>query len=406
VTVDTNMDLKDIPRILKTDSLIYMENFVNDGSPSGFTGVTTLPKTYVSGESKNGFNISVLSVDPSQAETYGKPSDAFKHHQTGDSVEIPCYPFLLGDGSYEPLHCFPTSSSRTVLVNGKSPYFAKLHFPGNIGRAPRFVGPVEIRKSILISKLCDEAFKDKDLNDLSYLAEPFATYDPTKQIGCIYREFVPKPLIPEDGFLIPFFSLFSKDKFALDDECLLYQIEDIYPGVFMGQVVPQLIRSFFTLGLKYGLSFEQQAQNALLEVDENLKPRRIVLRDFLDCFVDNDIREREGLEKVFEQNCYSKESWGKERALGIHSFLFDFKVGNYILNPILTKLSEREKSEVGKLEQDVREIVKAEIQTANLEDRFKLFFPAGDRIYTYPASDNIWVDNMPNLIQTEKKKYR
>lgn len=175
----------------------------------------------------------------------------------------------------------------------------------------------------------------------------------------------------------------------------------------MDEVIPRIIQNYFRLALNHGLSIEQQAQNTLLEIDKDFSPRRVVLRDFADCFIDNDIRQQNGLGLLPETVSFSRAAYGQDTYFGLHSFLYDFKLCNYVLEPIAKALA----TEIGQhtekqLIEEIRRITLTLIKEDNLNEKFSAYFSPKDAMFAYPNTMDIWEGGKPNLIISGKPRYR
>ncbi len=117
-----------------TESLIYLERFVNDGSPSGFTHKYTTTKEYDPFKGVACFRLPLVHIPYSQIKLYGKvPSDyEAVFFDLEGNITFPFHPDCFKN-NYEVLRNYqiseslfyvcPTSSGRTVCVKQEERLF-------------------------------------------------------------------------------------------------------------------------------------------------------------------------------------------------------------------------------------------------------------------------------------------
>lgn len=209
----------------------------------------------------------------------------------------------------------PTSSTRTVLTRYQNYNFMiKLDLAKKIGDNKRNIKRKHVEFS---NKICKELESTKHLPFIAYLPETVGMLCKigNNEIGLIFREFQPRPIINENRYLIPFFSLFSIDRDNPDEKLLLQQIIEkncTSPKESLNFCIEQILRPYLDtwcyFAVKRGLIFELHPQNTLLEVDDNAIPRRIVFRDFQDFFIEPDLRIENGLDLNFDRNILGKST--------------------------------------------------------------------------------------------------
>ena len=100
--------------------------------------------------------------------------------------------------------------------------------------------------------------------------------------GFIVRQAIPAP-VPSSSLLIPAFALYGHDALCPQDPPILIQLIEksgISPERFIArEILLPVIQTWAGVARERGILLESHAQNTLIEVDENLKPRRIVHRD-------------------------------------------------------------------------------------------------------------------------------
>ncbi|WP_342628617.1 IucA/IucC family protein [Nguyenibacter vanlangensis] len=187
----------------------------------------------------------------------------------------------------------PTASTRTVLTVGPemAPHFLKLHYPVRISRFNRGLLRRNVQNSVAITAEMAQARSER----FAYLPETlgFAFGTDEKAWGFLVREVIARPPIA-GRFLIPCFALYGRDIRAPDDPPLLVQMIArlrVDPAAFVVNEIIVPVIAFWCWGARRGLLLESHAQNTLIEIDRDFRPRRIVFRDF-DIWIDTETRRR------------------------------------------------------------------------------------------------------------------
>ncbi|MBU3907354.1 MAG: ferric iron reductase [Nanoarchaeota archaeon] len=201
---------------------------------------------------------------------------------------------------------FPTSSTRTVIaLGGGYPYMIKTDLVRRIGD-----GVKRLKRSHLDHiKEIGKDLEEVSINNFGYLPESLGLLFSScnEEVGMVIREFYARPRIYEGTYLIPFFSLFSKDPASKDDPILLKQLlnkqNDEHNEIdsCLERIIIPYVECWMQLISQRGLCAEMHAQNTLLEVDKYGMPLRVIYRDLQDTFVDLDIRDQRGLKKDFNK---------------------------------------------------------------------------------------------------------
>ena len=345
-----------IDDILKRkDALLYLERYVNKGSPSGFTNKYTVSKRYHPIHPSPFFELPVIQFPLKDCLIF--PEFARTSFIVDDCVLFPVHPDMIekvlhifDNENYDytidkPLKAVPTASMRTVYVRHQgNEYHLKLHYDGIIGRINRKLPWLKAIAGVEISQYLEK--KQKELPaSLAFFREICAitnkTDDKNRQVSFIIREPKPFPYVSDDRILIPFFALTSKDIFNADDSLLLVQIINKHKSLdyIFKKIVELILESYFYLIFSLGLIPEINAQNILLELDRNFNPTRIVLRDLMGWEKDLSLRNSLGLENNFKSypyKCISK----KDGMLYYirHSFSYDFKLSFYVIDDIVNSI--------------------------------------------------------------------
>jgi siderophore synthetase component len=360
-------------------SLIRMEQTVNNGSPSGFTDrYTTSSETAPGRTSLTRFELPELKL-----------------HSTSLAIDLGARPKVIANDNFF-VHpdmlaklnlgtiigsrtVYPTSSARTVRASEDEGYFIKLAYRGLIGRMPRDLGRRQANSAIEVSRIIESALIGRELDAPMYiLREPFARVVVDErdksgyEWGYVLRESKPFPVPPEPYALVPGFSLFGSDAAKPNDKPLLSQMISNSGGDPLRYLLDRLliptVDAYFAVLLKCGLQLEAHAQNTLFLIDSTYNPIGVVVRDAESIDKDLDLISTLGLPTVIEETswkCLRREQYNYQI---MHSFMFDFKLGEYLLEPLVKVVI----AEFGVNEQLVYEEVKArsEMYMNSLPDDF------------------------------------
>jgi len=332
------------------ESLIYCERYVNDGSPSGFSEkFNTSPETNPFDRFIN-FNIPSLIDDETNFEYYGD-----KNLIHDNRVKFYIHPDMISHKEImsfsketnKSIIAYPTSSGRTVLLDFEQPIYVKLHYDGLIGRINRKLIYRKAIAGVEISNEIKSAMQTSTIksNFLGILEEPLAIIHRNPHLnkelnwGVVFRSFHPTFTTEvKSRFILPFFSLFSKDR-NNSDPPILSQLFNLWGELSLttitNKVLIPIIDIYFELIVKLGLQNEMNAQNILISFDSSFMPNGIILRDFMGFEKDLDIRKQNNLNISFDSEPYKVISSLDKLYIIRHSFAFDFKVSHYIIKPIL-----------------------------------------------------------------------
>lgn len=375
----------------------YLERQVNDGSKSGFTDIHNT-SIQTNPFYSDGYHIMKLVSKRRNIECFGTPN--CDNNLFGDDESIFIHPdWLLPQnigiisemGTVEKgLWVIPTSSSRTVRVDGSDVYI-KLHYPGVIGRLNRILGFQQLISGIEISSIFEEARHNNELPAcFDYMPESYGRLfrDGQNEVGYIIRE-LPKTI--KDCYLVPGFSLFSYDRNVLDAPQLLTQIleRSNFPReFFFEEICFKLIDVFFWCALEEGLIPEMHSQNVVFAFNKKWEIEKIVLRDFESIDKDISIRRRLGKHTNFEEYPYKCISSDGKNYLKRHSFMYDHKLGEYLLDPLVECAASFLHIDTQDIRKNLRNYVR-EIYGNTINN----FFPPDGCWYKYP---NIEIDRSTN----------
>ena len=373
------MLLRDLPDA-SPSPLIYLENFVNDGSPSGFSTIHVPPPGMQPGTADTVLLDVVEVVDRIVAQ-YGHwclPSMA-DCESTGRKVVL-VHPAALEGmlAEYAPaqlakvgeVEAWLTASGRTfVLKPLEDGAYAKLHYPGILGRVRRELPLVKALAGFEVS--CELERFVRSVHYAGILREtgfrsvmwPGSYSFDSSSWSCIMREAKVYPYRDISGILIPVFSLFGADSERPSDPTLVVQFceasrsADAVEWLLEELLVP-LVRCYLAVTFDVGVMPELNAQNVLFEYDGHF---RVVLRDMSRMEKLLHVRRRRDLSEVFASLPYkgldldTEPEFAKIR----HSFSFDFKFSTYVIDPLITALCDGMDLDVAVARKRVRDRVKA-----------------------------------------------
>jgi hypothetical protein len=412
------------PFLTDPEMYLTMERYINDGSPSGFTKKNNTSPEYTPYSMKPNFSISGVLTEE-YLRDYGNPPDWLKKNEILIHPEYNKYFYEKKDCNYLVI---PTASARTVFMTEQNCY-AKLQYNNTIGRLKRIFTPEKIANAVKISSILKENF-DKGIfsKDLFFLPESFGRIIDfgtnfkekfeTQYLGMIIREYIPYPnksFADSQWRLIPSFSLFSKEynKTNFISKSIIELLFDLrndtelsYETFLLEKILKPVFRLYFELLIKTGLHIEGHAQNVLFLVlinNNKLDVIGTVIRDFESFDKDLSIIKANGLDVLFDVlSDKINDPNENERYMKRNSFLFDFKLGEYLITPILEHSYEVKKD--FNIQFVLKEIKKF---NSNYIKQLKKGFYPKDKWYSYEkvefdrsTADRPWIEN------NEQPKYR
>lgn len=362
---------------LSIEKLPYLERYVNSGSPSGFTN------RYTTSEETKPFGLSpffhpLICVAPEECfKNYGK-IPAFKEFEevTGKNWLL-VHPDMKKEKVFKAknvsltkskkIKLVPTASGRTVeLFNSSTKGYFKLHYTHVIGRITReldnkigVAGP-EISKHLV--SLIDQNKLDSRLTLMRETgARIFQGHVNEKPVewGMVWREKDAYKIdYNEVKYVIPVFSLFGKDILAKRDKPLLQQIINHIGAnptdYVLKQLIFPMIELYFNLIKNSGIQPEWHAQNLLIGFTKDFAPVKFIMRDLESMDKDLTFMKEHNIKAEFESypfKCIFREQWNYQRK---HSFMYDYKFGEYIIRPLLDFLKKKYKVDTLPLHQKIK----------------------------------------------------
>ena len=397
------------------ESLLYMERYVNNGSPSGFTWKNQPSKDTSPLYGQTFFLLSIISPKNTKGffrtKTIGHiPQDV---SSLMDEHEIFLHPdmsriykqkgFSLRESN---VRVSPTSSSRTVkLCDYRG--FIKLNYNGIIGRIDRSLTDKHAYCSVDLSSMLMQILADSSFSKLSMFPETGARFiiGDNANLGMVYRDDIPYGLAAgQIEYIIPLFSCFSKDHFKNDEYLIIQLIDnsDMDPKEYiLTNIIFPIIDNYFNLVKNYGLQPEWHAQNLLIGIGRNFKVESLIMRDMESIDIDQSIRETLGVHSKLRFYPFKHINISDYNYQIKHSFMFDCKIGEYIFTPLISCVC----THYGLKESEIQHCIKEYVNII-IEDLPKNYFPENGDWFSFK---NIIIDrSIPSrpYIRNSDCKYR
>ena len=261
----------------------------------------------------------------------------------------------------------PTASGRTTF-SIENNIFIKLAYLKILGRIPRHIPKEKIQsaceitrilKNIIDSGKTNSKFSilNEDKGRVAFLPQNDGYYE----LGVIFRDALPYPMKDEFHALIPFFSLFSKEyepgsnwvpcKFQDDPLVIqLYKKQNRNVSIddfVLDDIIKPLLNTYFDALIYGGIELEAHAQNMLIAIDNKFNILQIVCRDLESAGRDITLMQHFNLKyldvaKNYKYILKTNIEVGEKYSIyqRTHSFMFDFKLGEYIITPLIECICE------------------------------------------------------------------
>jgi hypothetical protein len=331
------------------DAWLYLERYVNEGSPSGFTDRWRPPARYDPRLDGTAFDLPRIRVSSGETCEAGDWPEALGRTCADAHRNIYLHPVCAAelrvdgpslDTTSAPLAVVPTASARTVAT--EKGLHLKLHYPGVLGR---------VRRELPWNKALAGYENSQGLQDNAdilgsaggaILPEICArSWESTEHgsIGMLVRATEPFPVWSEGRALVPIFSLFSRDAQRPNDPTLLRQLINRWGGsqqLVEARLLRPLVDVYCAVTFELGLMPEINAQNALIQLSQDFSAARVVLRDLgrAERLLHVQRRGTRGIAPPTDKYKVLDFDADAEFARIRHSFSFDFKLGTYVLLPL------------------------------------------------------------------------
>lgn len=381
------------------ESFMYLERYVNGGSPSGFSFQNTPGQGFRALDTVESFRLPTYDCTDFGAVNVGD-------HAALSPGELPVHPEMKDEFSaalnilpYRYLPAAATSSGRTLAtVADDVCFYAKVAYQRLLGRVTRKMTRAHVLSAVEVSTAYENAIAAGKMPATFHIYRErcglyFPDATPLHNWGYVEREIGPYPT----GNLIevPAFSLTALRSDGRHS--LLWEMLDVAPTLrradgFFEYIVQPLIDLYFSSIVVLGLQPEAHAQNVVFLLDSNYVPVGIALRDMES--VDKDVPLLDALGSLcrFTSTGYKFLSRDAYNYQIMHSFMFDFKFGEYLLAPLVDTWAEYSKNEhLTQIEDEIKKYVH-KLSCALPDD----FFPRG-----------VWYDYEPVVHEgTSKRTYR
>lgn len=336
-------------------SRFHLEKYVNEGSPSGFSTQNTTSLSTSPFEHKSWFNPLICTAPSSYFQEYGNIPDIVPKQKRQNWIIV--HPDMVYNQFFKhkdfdlknfyEIQVLPTASGRTVQIyNDNQNDYIKLHYEGILGRIRRELPYFKSISGVEMSKYIATAISNNELNNkISILPEIAARVLINKDYkynewGMVWRENKPLKLKKDSyHFLFPSFSFFSMDRFYLNHLPLLQQIISHYqynPEEYILEVVLlPLIDCYFNFVLKLGLQPELNSQNMMFGFNKDFSECSFIIRDLESIDKDLTLMKYLGISfesEVYPYKCIEEKQYNYQIK---HSFMYDFKLCESILDPII-----------------------------------------------------------------------
>ena len=339
----------------------YLERYVNDGSPSGFSDLNRTSTLTDPFNLNPWFHLWRCQAPVQFFRSFGITEGTVWDYCEDDCVllhpDMSALPHLQRDdiciSMADSFRVAPTASSRTLqIVSRRSTDYLKHHYDGDVGRVGRSLPYQKAVAGIEISQDLHNAVADGRLpRSFAFLPESgmrcleFPDAVDKAGIGMIWREDrLIGQQVSECAHVWPLFSLFSTDRLSRMDDPILVQLIDRSgkePRQFlMDFLLNPLLEFNFSLISRLGYQVECNAQNIMVGLDCDLQVVAIVLRDLMRCEKDLPIRRQLGLPDTFLSAPYKCIDEDNDIYRIRHSFAFDFKFAHYLVVPLVDVVSQ------------------------------------------------------------------
>lgn len=384
-----------------------MERYVNNGSPSGFTDTHTTSDWTNPFKGVDRFSLLEFIDDDVDCQIIGKGHELFSgkvNYAHPDSVESNILKSAGRKLAESNLVVSPTSGGRTMLLRDSryGGYIKLTYDVARIGRVDRQLTLKHCLSSLEVTNTFMECINEKKLPPTFSLLPETSSKISNLQVdgknyewGVIYREGRPYPYANKNACLVPGFSLFSTDRLNENDDSLINQFIELSnsnPREYLMRLLIMTVDCYWEVVLNCAFHMECHAQNCLFEIDENFNITRFVIKDMDSVDKDLPLARHFGFKtdwKSCPYLCFDESIYFYSIR---PSFMYDFKLGEYLFKPIIESVAKKYKLDIKGVEKEVREYVR---------ENYTHKLPS-----TYFPSDGCWYDcanteRMPG----EKREY-
>lgn len=374
-------------------SYVHLERYVNNGSPSGHSERKTTSLATSPFEGAERFSLLEFPDEDIETRVLGQEHPLFQRGVNYAHPDSAASAILLGGGRRIGATAFevsPTAGGRTmVLRDGPTRGYLKLTYDvGRLGRVDRQLSLKLCQSCLEVGSALKTCIDDEKMpSGFSLLLESSARVSLIPREGgsygwgVIFREHQPYPYRSHDIHLIPGFSLFGVDRKSRGDELLINQFIELNgaePRAYLVNLLRLIVDCYWSIVLSCAFHAELHAQNCLFEVDKQFNIIRLVLIDLQSVDKDLPLARRLGLRDQWEscpEACFDESIYFYPIR---SSYIYDFKVGMYLLKPLIGAVAAKYPIDVAGVETEIRNYVR---------DRYTSLLP-GD----YFPADGCWYD--------------
>ncbi|MEK7106513.1 MAG: IucA/IucC family protein, partial [Patescibacteria group bacterium] len=330
------------------------ERYVNNVKEGSHSDWSDTDVRYSPHEGIEQFPVPVFGIKPDEATVlFANPDSRLTRDVLSkDVVKFFVHPDIASDLAYleavgitpesqldEIYMVTPTSSTRTLLTQGREfEFMVKTDLDKRHYRFIRRLKGSSVDHSIRISQELERITSIDSFPEYAFLPESLGVVvgDKNEGAGVLFREVIPRPIVPENRVLIPYFSLYATDLKSPDDLPILIQLvqKNASQGkeleFFTNEVIGKIVRTWTHFATEYGLLLELHGQNTLLEVDEQLRPQRMIHRDFQSIYIDKEVRETKGLSLPVVKHVVGEEQGTTKPTQ--YSIAYDHQVGDFLFD--------------------------------------------------------------------------
>ena len=346
---------------MKIPPLSYLERFRNEGTRtySNHSGYSEAEDSYRPNRRHDGVGIRVFEVPLQQLNIYrANPAEDLLTRYLRDNCALFCVHPQVEDQCRDDLYlrtiqqqgtvaaeilAEPTSSTRTLLVEGAAPHALKVHFPFRVSRYTRKMRDEVIEQAVAVSRELEQ--------DLDRFEESFGFFPEVIGVACknqdssggrgenwgyLIRDMRPLPYLTEERCYVPGFALYGTDYFNPSKEVLLWDligVDDPLEFVLSSVMLP-IIRHWIQCFRGFGYMLEPHGQNVLLELDSRHRVTRIIHRD-LSVGIDMRRRRDQGLASDHLNN-YNRMENGE-----FLSITYDMFMGSHFFDRIVACVQQK-----------------------------------------------------------------
>lgn len=336
-----------------------LERHRNEGSPSGFSHQYR-PKIGLRDLDRGDHQFELPLFEIENLTFVGAPPN--------HPVLFPVHPdmaaefqALTGTNATSSTLASATSSGRTLLAEVMGELqFVKLSYHGLLGRVHRRMTRDHLLTAIEVSEAMRRSIAATPIDRFSIQHEYFgATADSHDGWGFVLRDLQPFPH-PKFDYRVPAFSLLSSRFGANRVVPLLVEIlqlrHDLHePGSFYREFVQPIIDAYFLLLQREGLQIEAHAQNLVYHFDHEWKVATIVYRDMESVDKDLALIDELGIESPITRIEHKALTRRDPNYAIKHSFMYDFKLGEYLLRPLCDLWATSTRQSVDALHELIRQ---------------------------------------------------